>query len=281
MKNHQRIFKEECLNNKMGKKRGISLRKEGIFNNKRGQLTIFIILAALIVIVGVLAFMFFPQIQTGFGIISNNPNVFIQNCMEDKVKETVSMISLQGGSVNPQNYIPYEDEKIEYLCYTSEFYIPCVMQQPLLKQHIESEIKNEIKQESSECLNSLKKSFESQGYDVELKIKDTKVEILPNRISVTFENDLTLRKEEAERYDELKVNLNNNLYELVSIANSIISMEVRYGDSETTTYMNYYHDLKVEKHKQTEGSTIYILTERDNGNKFQFASRSIAWPAGI
>ena len=45
--------------------------------------------------------------------------------------------------------------------------------------------------------------------------------------------------------------------------------------------MNYYHDLKVEKNKQTDGSTIYILTERDTENKFQFASRSVAWPPGI
>ena len=44
--------------------------------------------------------------------------------------------------------------------------------------------------------------------------------------------------------------------------------------------MNYYHDLNVEKKKQSDGSTIYILTDRNNENKFQFASRSVAWPPG-
>ena len=74
--------------------------------------------------------------------------------------------------------------------------------------------------------------------------------------------------------------LDNNLYELASIAESIVEWEATYGDSETTTYMNYYHDLKVEKKKQTDGTTIYIVTNRDTRNKFQFASRSVAWPPG-
>jgi hypothetical protein len=74
--------------------------------------------------------------------------------------------------------------------------------------------------------------------------------------------------------------LNNNLYQLVNIADSIIDFESIYGDSETTIYMNYYHDLKVEKLKQIDESTIYILTDRTDGNKFQFASRSYAFPPG-
>jgi len=55
---------------------------------------------------------------------------------------------------------------------------------------------------------------------------------------------------------------------------------VTFGDAETTTYMNYYRDLKVEKKKKTDGTTVYIITDRNDGNKFQFASRSIAWPPG-
>ena len=56
--------------------------------------------------------------------------------------------------------------------------------------------------------------------------------------------------------------------------------ETLFGDIETTYYMSLYPELKVEKLKQTDGSTIYILSERDTQNKFQFASRSVAWPPG-
>lgn len=248
---------------------------------KRGQITIFIIIAIVIIVFGILIYLFFPKIQTGLGISINNPQIFIQNCMEEKIKDSIETISLQGGTIDPENYFLYEGNKIEYLCYTNEYYITCVVQQPLLKQHIENEIKNEINNEKKACFDSLKENFESLGYAVTLIEGETKVELLSNRIVVVFEDDLTLTKGDSERYSELSVVVNNNLYELMSIANSIIGMEVQYGDSETTIYMNYYHDLKVEKKKQTDGTTIYILTDRDTGDKFQFASRSVAWPPGV
>jgi hypothetical protein len=202
-------------------------------------------------------------------------------CMEKEIREVVEIISLQGGSLNPEHYLQYKGDKIEYLCYTEEDYKTCVMQQPMLKEHIESEISEAIKDSANLCLTDLKKSFESRGYEVSLRKGDISVELLPKRIVVSFNSPFTIKKVETERFDSLKININNNLYELVSIANSILSFETRYGDSETTTYMNYYRDLKVEKIKQSDGSTIYILTDRNNlKNKLQFASRSLAWPPG-
>ena len=247
----------------------------------RGQVTIFIIVAIIIIVLGVLLYLFFPQIQTTLGLTDRNPSAFMQTCMGDEIKETVKILSLQGGSLNPKNYFLYDNERIEYLCYTNEYYIPCVVQQPILKQHIENEIKNNIESKTDSCFESLKNSFESQGYIVNFNRGETNVELLPQRIIVTFEKDLSLTKGDTETYDQLDVVINNNLYELISISNSILNMESKYGDSETTIYMNYYHDLKVEKKKQSDGTTIYILTNRDTGDKFQFASRSIAWPPGI
>lgn len=250
-------------------------------NEKRGQLTIFVIVAIVIVALGVLVYSFFPQIRTTLGFATSNPSSFMQSCMEEDLGNAVKMISSQGGSMNPEPYYLYQDEKIEYLCYTNQDYLTCVVQQPLLKQHVESEIKNAIKNKEESCFTELKNSFQSQGYGVSLGNGETNVELLPKRIVVNFNRTLTLTKESTENYENLDVVLDNNLYELVSIANSIINMEVQFGDSETTVYMNYYHDLKVEKLKQTEGTKVYILTNRNTGDKFQFATRSRVFPAGI
>ena len=127
----------------------------------------------------------------------------------------------------------------------------------------------------------MKKSLENQGYDVNLKKGDTVVELLPKKISATFNSELTLTKDSAKRYEKINVVLNNNLYELTSIADSILNWEARYGNAETTLYMNYYRDLKVEKLLQGDGSKIYILTDRNSGDKFQFATRSVVMPPGI
>ena len=245
---------------------------------KSGQVTIFVIVAIVIVAVGVLIYMFFPEIKTTLGFSTSDPNSFMQKCMEDEIQNVVESISLQGGSLNPKNYYLYKDNKVEYLCYTSESYLTCVVQQPMLKQHIENEIKNAIKTKEENCFADLKNSFENQGYAVNLKEGETGVELLPERIAITFNRELTLTKGDSVVYDKLSVFLNNNLYELVSIANSIVNMEVQYGDSETTVYMNYYHNLKVEKLKQGDGTTVYILTNRNTGDRLQFASRSLVWP---
>lgn len=254
-------------------------QKKGV--SKKGQVTIFIILGIIIVVFAVLIFLFYPRIKSAFGFETQNPSQFMSSCIEEDVIEAVEIISKQGGSLNPEHYMLHKGDRIEYLCYTEEYYKTCVMQQPMLKEHIEEEISNAIKNSANNCLDELKKNFEKRGYEVSMTKGSIETELLPKRVVIKFNSQITLRKGQTERFDSLIVSINNNLYEMTSIANSILNFEARYGDSETTTYMNYYRDLKVEKLKQTDGSTIYILTDRNNPrNKLQFASRSVAWPPG-
>ncbi len=248
---------------------------------KRGQVTIFIILAIVIVAMGILIYMFYPQIKSALGFEQQNPNAFIQSCLQDKIKETVSILSPQGGVLEPEFYYTYQDDKIKYLCYTNQDYETCTVQEPMLKQTTESEIKKDINEEVKECFDELESAFRGRGYQVDLKRKEFAVELLPKRIVTRFNYTLSLKKgDETESYNEFMIVLNNNLYELISIANSIVSYESTLGDIETTTYMDYYHDLKVEKKKQTDGTTIYILTDLNTEDKFQFASRSVVFPPG-
>ncbi len=249
-------------------------------SNKRGQVTLFVIIAIVIVALGVLIYMFYPQIKGTLGFGLENPKAYIQTCLEDEIQENLNKLSLQGGSLEPTNYILYEGEKIEYLCYTTGYYEPCVMQQPLLKPHIEEEINTKIQDNVQFCFDSLKESYENKGYGVNLRRGGISVEVLPELVVTTMNYSLTLTKESSESYDSFNVIIHNNLYELLGITNSILKWETRFGTAEVTTYMDFYHDLKVEKKEQSDGSTIYVITHRANGNKFQFASRSYAWPPG-
>ncbi len=247
---------------------------------KRGQVTIFIIIAIIIIVIGVLIYLFYPQIKSWISPESKNPGLFLQNCLEDEIERTVENLSLQGGSTNPEHFYLYQGNKLEYLCYTNENYKTCIVQQPMLKSHIESEIKNEISEEVNACLEDLESSFKEEGYSVNIEDGDVVVELLPERIVTTLTHKLTLTRGDAKRYESFKIILNNNLYELISIADSIVDWEASYGDVDPSTYMGYYHGLKVEKLNQEDGSTVYILTDKDAENKFQFASRSVAWPIG-
>jgi hypothetical protein len=266
----------------VGKKRGhVRSLYDFPLKNHRGQVTIFIIIGIIIVAGSLLIYSFYPKIKTTLGIEESTPQSYIQSCIEDEIKNAVDVLSIQGGSVNPELYSLYQDEKIEYLCYTNEFYASCIVQQPMLKTHIELEIKNEIEDEVESCFNSLKSSYEGKGYSVDMKTGNKKIELLPQKILSSFNYSFTLTKgSDVQKYDSFSVVMNNNLYELVGIANSIIEWESFYGDAETTMYMTYYPNLKVEKILRSSGNKIYIITDRKTGNKFQFAIQGQIWPAG-
>ncbi len=248
---------------------------------RRGQVTIFVIIAVVIIAAALLIYFLVPGVNNIFSTSSENPYQFIQSCLEDDLVDNIITLSDKGGSLQPEHYILYNGETIEYLCYTNEYYRTCVMQQPMLKKHIEEELKVKLNQKIRDCFTGLEQTFKEKGYRTTLNTGDYGVELLPKRVIIEFNHSLALTKDDTENYDKFSVVINNNLYELVSIANSILNWEARYGDAETTSYMNYYHDLKVEKKKQSDGSTIYILTDRNTQDKFQFATRSVAWPPGI
>lgn len=251
--------------------------KKGL--KSKGQVTIFIILGILIVVAGILIYLFYPNIQGALGFSSESPSQYMQTCIEDKVIEAVEKLSIHGGSIIPEFTYSYNNEDLEYLCYTNQDYKTCVNQRPMLKEHVEKEIRGYILADVDSCLTSLEETY-SRKYSVDLKKGPLSVEIAPKNIIIVSNSSLTLKKGESSTYPNIKVNVKNNLYELVSIATNIIQFESKYGDTETTDYMNYYHDLKVEKLKQSEGTTVYILTNRNTKEKFQFASRSVAWPIG-
>jgi hypothetical protein len=252
---------------------------------KGGQVTIFIIIAILIVALGILIYLYYPKIFANVSPETTSPSLYIQQCMEEKIQDTVTNLSLQGGSVNPPFYYTYYNgegvNKIEYLCYINQYYRSCVVQRPMLLEHIKSEILKEIKNSTVNCFNLMEKSYQNKGYETNMTPGNTTVEILSGKIVTTFAYELDLTKGETAKYKDFRIVLDNDLYLLVGVTNSIINWEAQYGEAEVTTYMNYYHDLKVEKKKQVDETVIYILTDTKRDNKFEFAIRSYAFPPGI
>ena len=253
----------------------------GMFS-KRGQVTIFVIIA--VVVVGIIAmiYLFVPRAQTGTNFDAQNPNGFIQNCLEEEIGQTVETISMRGGSLNPEFYFKFDEVNIEYLCYTNDP-IPalCVPQRPLLQQHIESEVEQDISEEVTSCFNALVENYNGDGYNTNLQTGRTNVELLPNRIVVNFSDYiLTASKDETERHDSFSVVLNNNLYELVSIAKSIVEWETTLGEADVRVYNNNYPHLDVDKNPRDDGTKIYTVTDLNTGDQFQFASRSFVFLPG-
>jgi len=245
--------------------------------NKRGQLAIFVIVAIVIVAI-VVIFFAFPQVNVFTTDV--NPSSFLRECIEDDVLEVKEVLSTQGGYVNPSNYVLHEGEMIQYLCYTDQNYEPCIVQQPLLVGHVKQEISDFVTPRARACMNNLVEEYESKGFNVDSTPGDIEVEIIPGSIIVDFLAPLSVSKESTQTFQRFAIGIESEWYDLLLIATSIIEFESTLGDSETTLYLQYYPDLRIDKLKKN-GDTIYTLSNVVTGEEFTFAVRSLVWPPGI
>jgi len=276
-----KIGGERCM-----KVSDMKMNKKGVKGmNKSGQISIFVIVGVIIV---ALVILFFLITDTGRGVIDRATGAEIdvednfKSCIENKasIKEKINEISSQGGSKEPQLYYMYDGVKLEYLCYNNQYLSQCVMQKPFVYETMGKEIEEEIEEEIEDCVESLETTLERRGYEVSSGALVYEVSLEPNNLIIDIELPLTVTRENTNRYNDFSVRVPSKLYSLLMISSSILNFEARYGDSETTTYMALYPDIRVEKLKQGEGTTVYLVSNRDTKEEFNFATRSIVIPPG-
>jgi len=247
---------------------------------KRGQVAIFIIVAIIIVVGGVLAYFFVPQVRT---VISGelSPNAFVKDSLSDKVLVTMELLSSQGGYLDPEGYLTYQGNNVKYLCYNAQFMKLCAVQQPMIKAHYEQELETALNTKAKETISLLISEYESRGYTVTgVSDPTVDVEITLGKIIIKVDAPMTVTKESTESLREFTFEIPSKIYTLLMTATSIIDFESTYGDSETSLYIRNYPDLTMDKIKLGDGSTVYTVGDVITGEKFTFASRSLAWPAG-
>lgn len=254
--------------------------------NKRGQVTIFIIVAVIIVVV-VALFLLLTS-----GIVSNpfgqkfdeNPESYLQNCIERDVYDTINLISPQGGylsnSVNKS--FKFEEETraydISYLCYSHTNGVPCLVFRPFLTSIVEEEIKKGIKQKMNSCIKDLEKKYERAGYDVEVQREDFKVSLVPNRILIDVSEKITLTKAgETNTKGDFKLTIPSTLYELVSLSQDIINQEAKSCDFDFDKFWVLRPAYTMEVFETTDGSKIYTIKYKRTDDWFRFIIRGCAY----
>ncbi len=245
---------------------------------RKGQVTIFVILALILVAVVVIIFAF-PEVNVFSDSV--NPGQYLKSCIEPEIEIIKNKLSVQGGYSDPVHYTFYKDLKLQYLCYISDNYLPCVVQQPLLLKHIEKEIKKHIEPRAKQCLQNLKNQYERKGYEVTSSESEIKVSIVLEKILVDFVAPLTVKKDTTQTFQKFAVAVDSSWYDLILTAVSIVQSESTLGDSETNLYIQYYPNLMIEKTRRDDGTTIYQLSDVTTEDKFYFAMRSLVWPQGL
>ena len=249
--------------------------------NKKGQITIFIILA-LILIVGIIFIFLLRQTPKAEIVSEENPQAFIESCTRDAVEEALNIIMTHSGSLEPKGTVMYQGENISYLCYTNIYYRSCINQQPLLIEHIEDEIYKYIKPRISNCFQVLKTTLEPR-YEVEMgEYWDLTTKLTPNGVEVNINREFKMQRGNNVRsFSLFKTNIIHPIYRLAEIAMEIVNAEARYCNFDTLGFMIIYPRYNINKFRTHDSTTIYSVKEIASNEEFKFAVRSCAIPSGF
>jgi len=257
---------------------------------KRGQVTIFIIIAIVIISSITLFFLLREGVKIpGIGIgKETSPSSFLESCMEDKIKETIEIISSQGGYINPTLYksFKFEDEDprdISYLCYNQGNYLPCVNQEPLLIQHLKDEIYNYVEDDVNDCFDGLTSSLEKQGYVVNVNYEkgDFEIELIDGKVVIDIDAEITLTKSgETTKQEDFKIIVPSRFYDL-----AIVVLEIVNKEATTCEFSHYdmflYSKFDINKYRTRDSSVIYSVKHEDSNEEFRFAVRGCVIPPGF
>lgn len=242
---------------------------------KKGQVTLFVILAMVIVVAGVLIYQFVPGIKSSTISAENNPKGYIQICLEETIEENIDTIMMSGGELNPDHPYMYQGETIDYACYTSEYNEMCILESPMLITKVEEEIRSSIEAKVESCFDALISDFEDKGYQTNLEEGGIGVALQEQKLYINIDNILTVTKDGSQRYEGFNIQSNRNLYEVLSVGYNILNWEATYGDAYVDIYMEVYPTFRVDKIKRGDGTKIYVISDKRSGDTFRFATRSL------
>jgi len=248
---------------------------------KRGQITLFVFVAIIIVAGILLVFLVqrAPRINIGQ---SFEPESFLDACIREEVKEVVDEMIPQGGFVNPKDFKLYNDLRVTYLCKNINYYEPCVAQHPNFISVLEQEIRENLQERTEECFILLEDELDKRNYEHEGGDVDIDVVLNTGQIEIDIFRDFVLsRNGEVREFDNFRILLTSSLYDLGWLANEIVSQEAKFCYFENAGFNILYPEFDVRKDSLSDSTKIYSIENKKTGEEMNIAIRGCAIPAGF
>ena len=255
-------------------------------NNKKSQITLFVIIAILVVAGIILLYTFVIKPYWDASRIGD-PKVFIEKCASASIKESEKkVLDNNGYPGNMTNYILYrgerDSEKVPYLCTSSLFYEPCVNQEPMLMENIRKYIEENVRKDVSSCFSNLETKLKKGGRDVISENLTASIEFETKAIRADIQKDLAIsRGGKTETFDVFNAKMNSPLYNLLYTENKIVYFESQYCAFDSVSWMRFNPDLSIKKFSASDQTKIYTLKDKDTEKKIKFAVKTCVLPAGL
>ncbi len=249
--------------------------------SKRGQVTIWVVIAILLV-ASMSLFFFVERNPEILGSDEINPDKYVQDCIKPKINDLVDEMLPKGGFLDDRNTKMYNNINVSYLCLNKGNYKPCVQQHPAYIDELKQEIKANTEDELEACFEDLIEGLEKKGKNVKTGETNYEISFGPKRIYVDIEKELVIDENfENLRYEEFSFEILNPIYDLALVAMEISKQEAAYCYFEYVGYMILFPRFDIKKYTFTEGTKIYTIKDKYSDKELNIATRSCAIPPGI
>jgi len=224
--------------------------------NKKGQVTIFIIIAViLIAVIGIFLLLNKDVDGTTGDVSSDSVYMFVEGCIEDTGNDAIYWIGQNGGYFFPPELSI--DSGIPYYYHSGKNYVP-------YKEQVENEISKYIDNSLSFCTNNFEDFFEFDISQGEIK---TKTIIKDYEIVVDLEYPLSITRGEEtfiiKDWNDIK--FATNLGIIHKVIRQFIQEQLNYGDFCLSCIVNLagQSNLAVNLNQIQEGLVFSIGNEND------------------
>lgn len=246
--------------------------------SKRGQVSTFVIIGIILVIV--VALIFFVRKQTGIGIpaaefLSDKLKPIerdLKSCVDKQADTTVKTFLEQGGEFFPNYYVQYQGKKVKVMCRNIPGDDKCLNYLPPLNTMVK-ELNTRMQLEINNCVNkNLLKSETLGGYEVVAGPLTTKTETVGSGLLITVNYDVEIKKgEESTKLGKVNKILDVPIKELYDVSFDIVNSEARFGFFEQLFYMLNKKGKYIINIDKPFPHKVYKINKNGNKHEFWFA----------
>lgn len=244
---------------------------------KKGQITIFVILGIVIIALVVLFLAFRkdilpPSTQQGINAEMREAKRIVNDCLDRETTDLVKKLALQGGylSPGPDTFRLWNDTPISYLCFNQENRDTCTNRLLTLRK-MEDQLSKAIEENLQTCVDFT----DISGVEVIAnKPFQVTTRVLPVQVLIDLEYPVTVKSKVSEASaTERKFSMivDAPLGSLYDVAQDVLDLETEIGQFDILSYVL----LKLGKYtiliNKPYPDKIYQLKLRENDFMFQFA----------
>ena len=233
-------------------------------SQKRGQISLFMIIAAVLVVAGGVTIFLFnsgsedTEIEEDVPFEPQSINRYLESCLYQESVPRIYELARKGGIINTTGH-----DSVMY--YNKTFYYHCLYEggsgcvnELITRRTMESELNTYIEQDIRQCIN-LTPFEKDKGYDVSAQEPVVSTQIGVRDVYVTLHYPIVMERDDFSiRSDDVSVSIKSDLGYLYDLAVQIRNNEITDHFFDIDSWMRYNGDTRVYRNRPYPDVTYEI-----------------------